>query len=59
LPVRPVCRSLPFLKKTLLIAGDSGKIMLPQALGISHWVLIPLCILAGLLFFYWLEKKGL
>jgi hypothetical protein len=47
------------LKKTLLIAGDSGKIMLPQALGISHWVLIPLCILAGLLFFYWLEKKGL
>ncbi len=49
----------PELKKTLLIWGDFGKITLPQALGISHWIIIPFFIIAGLLLFYWFEKKGL
>jgi uncharacterized protein len=49
----------PGLKKTLLTMGDFGKITLPQALGISHWVVIPVFIIVGLLLFYWFEKKGL
>jgi hypothetical protein len=49
----------PFLKKTLLTWGDFGKITLPQVLGISHWFIIPVFIVCGLLLFRWLEKKGL
>jgi hypothetical protein len=32
---------------------------LPQVLGVSHWLIIPLFIGAALLLFTWLEKKGL
>lgn len=49
----------PFLKKTLLTWGDFGKITLPQALGINHWFVIPLFIIAGILLLMWFEKKGL
>lgn len=49
----------PGLKKTLLTMGDYGRITLPQALGVSPWLVIPVFIAAGLALFYWLEKKGL
>ena len=49
----------PELKKTLLTWGDFGKITLPQALGVSHWVIIPIFIVGGFFLFYWLEKKSL
>lgn len=49
----------PVLKSTLLTWGDYGKITLPQILGVSHWLLIPLFIAAGIGLFSWFEKKGL
>jgi len=49
----------PFLKKTVLTWGDFGKITLPQALGVNHWFVIPLFVVGGLLFFSYLERKGL
>jgi uncharacterized membrane protein YedE/YeeE len=49
----------PVLKKTVYTWGDLGRITLPQVLGVSHWVIIPLFIAGTLLLFRWLEKKGL
>jgi uncharacterized membrane protein YedE/YeeE len=49
----------PFLKKTILTWGDYGKITLPQALGLNHWVIIPLLAVGGILLFRWFEKRGL
>lgn len=49
----------PFLKKTVLTWGDFGKITLPQILGIHHWIVICLMIIAGVPLFLWFEKKGL
>jgi hypothetical protein len=51
--------AFPYLKKTVLTWGDFGKITLPQVLGISHWVVITIFIISGLMLFYWFEKKGL
>jgi len=49
----------PTMKKTVLTWGDFGKITIPQVLGINHWMIIPFFIVAGVLLFYWFEKKGL
>jgi len=49
----------PMLKDTVYTWADLGKITLPQLLGISHWVIIPIFIGCGLLLFRWFEKKGL
>ncbi len=49
----------PFLKKTVLTWGDLGKITFPQVLGVSHWIIIPIVVVGGLLLFRWFEKKGL
>ena len=49
----------PALKNTLLTWGDYGKITLPQALGVNHWIVIAACIAGGILLFRWFEKKGL
>jgi uncharacterized membrane protein YedE/YeeE len=49
----------PVLKRTVLTWGNLGKITLPQVLGVSHWVVIPLLILGALGLFIWLEKRGL
>jgi hypothetical protein len=38
---------------------DFGKIGLPEALGISHWVVIPVFWVVVIALFYWFEKKGL
>jgi uncharacterized protein len=49
----------PLLLSTVYTWGDLGRITLPQVLGVSHWLIIPLFIGAALLLFTWLEKKGL
>jgi len=49
----------PLIKRTVLTWGDLGKITLPGILGISHWVVVPIFILAGVGLFYWFEKKNL
>ena len=49
----------PFMKNTLLTVGNYGKITLPQALGVSHWIIIPLFVIGCLALFRWFEKKGL
>ncbi|RQW83805.1 MAG: YeeE/YedE family protein [Geobacter sp.] len=49
----------PLMKVTVLTWGNYGKITLPQVLGVSHWLVIPLFISGGLALFYWFEKKGL
>lgn len=49
----------PTMKATVLTWGDYGKVTLPQVLGVSHWILISLFIVGGLLLFRWFERKGL
>ena len=49
----------PGLKKTVLTWGDFGKITIPQALGLNHWVIIPLFVMGGLTLFWRFEKKRL
>jgi len=49
----------PVFEKTVYTWGNLGRITLPQALGLSHWVIIPLFIVCALLLFRWLEKIGL
>jgi len=51
--------SYPFLKATVLTWGDFGKITIPGILGIKHWIVIGVFIVAGLGLFRWFEKKGL
>jgi len=49
----------PALKTTVLTWGDLGRITIPQILGVSHWVIIPIFVIGGVLLFWWFEKKGL
>ena len=49
----------PLMKRTVLTWGDLGKITLPGILGINHWIVVPIFILAGVGLFYWFEKKNL
>jgi len=49
----------PFLKETVLTWGDFGKVTLPQTLGVSPWLVIPVMIVGGLALFRYFEKKGL
>jgi len=49
----------PFLKETVLTWGDFGKITIPQVMGISHWPVIVVMVVLGVLLFRWFEKKGL
>ncbi|HPC74059.1 MAG TPA: YeeE/YedE thiosulfate transporter family protein [Syntrophales bacterium] len=51
--------SYPALKGTVYTWGNLGRITLPEVLGVSHWVVIPVCIIAGLALFRWFEKKRL
>ena len=48
----------PFFKTTVLAWKDFGKIGLPEALGISPWIIIPVFWAVTILVFYWFEKKG-
>lgn len=49
----------PLMQKTLLTWGDLGKITLPQALGVNHWLIIAPFAAGSALLFRWLEQKGL
>lgn len=49
----------PFLKKTVMTWGNYGKITLQDVTGVSHWVIIPLFIIAGLIIFVMFEKKSI
>jgi uncharacterized membrane protein YedE/YeeE len=49
----------PTLRETILTWGDFGQVTLPSVLGVSHWIVIPLYVIATGAFFRWLEKKGL
>lgn len=49
----------PAIKATVLNLGDYGKVTLPQVLGVSQWMVIPLLVALLLLLFVWFEKKGL
>ena len=49
----------PLMKKTVLTWGNLGKITLPEVLGINHWVIIPLFVIASVALFKWFEQKKL
>jgi hypothetical protein len=49
----------PALQRTVLAAGNLGKITLPGVLGISPWAVIPVLAVIFLLVFVFFEKKGL
>ena len=49
----------PSLKASVLTWGDFGKIALPQALGLNHWLVIACYIVLGIGLLYWFEKKEL
>jgi hypothetical protein len=48
----------PLVKKTVFTWGYIGSYTLPQALGVSHWLVIPLMAIGGFFLFRWFEKKG-
>jgi hypothetical protein len=47
------------LKTNVLTWGNFGEITLPQLLGLSHWVIVPVFIVGALVLFWWFEKRGL
>lgn len=49
----------PLMKSSVLKWGDYGKVTLPQLLGVNHWIVILVCIAAGLMLFRWFEKRKL
>lgn len=49
----------PLMKATVLTWGDFGKITLPGVLGINHWIVIVILVVAFIALFRWFEKKGL
>ena len=49
----------PLMKKTVLTWGDLGKLTLPGALGINHWIVIVILCAVFIVLFRWFEKKGL
>lgn len=49
----------PFLKATVLSWADFGKIGLPEALGVSHWIVASVLAALFVWLFRWFEKKGL
>jgi uncharacterized membrane protein YedE/YeeE len=51
--------AFPMMEKTVYTWGNLGRITVPQILGVSHWVVIPVFVICGLLLFFWLEDKRL
>ncbi|MDG4475808.1 YeeE/YedE thiosulfate transporter family protein [Thiovibrio frasassiensis] len=49
----------PFFKATVLAWQDFGKIGLPEALGVSQWLIVLLFGGGVIALFRWFEKKGL
>ena len=48
----------PFMKAKIIPLGNYGKLTLPQALGVSHWLVIVVFALIVLSIFYLFEKKN-
>jgi uncharacterized membrane protein YedE/YeeE len=51
--------AFPLMQTTVLTWGDFGKITLPGVLGINHWIVIVVFVLAGIGLFRFFEKLGL
>ncbi len=51
--------AFPALSNTVLAWKDFGKISLPEILGLSHWVVIPVFIAGTIGMLAWFEKKHL
>jgi uncharacterized protein len=49
----------PAMKASILQWGVYGKITIPGVLGINHWIVAAVLVIAGILMFRWFEKKGL
>ena len=49
----------PFLKSTVLAWKDFGKLGLPEALGVSQWIIVPIFWVGIIILFFWFEKKKL
>ena len=49
----------PFLQSTVMAWQDFGKISIQGALGISHWVMVPIFWAATIGLFFLFEKNGL
>lgn len=49
----------PFVKSTILAWKDFGKIGLPEVIGISPWIIVPLFCFGMVVLFIWFEKKKL
>ncbi|PTN34110.1 YeeE/YedE thiosulfate transporter family protein [Desulfonatronum sp. SC1] len=49
----------PWLRSTVYTWGDYGRLTLPEMLGVSHWLVIPVFIVGAVLLFRWFERKGL
>ena len=49
----------PLMQITVLTWGDFGAITLPQVLGVNHWLVIFIFVVAGIFLLRWFEKKGL
>jgi hypothetical protein len=49
----------PFYKVTVLSWADFGKIGLPEALGVNHWVIAAVLAVSFGWLFRWFERKGL
>ncbi len=48
----------PFMKAKIITLGNYGKLTLPQALGVSHWLVITVFAIIVLAMFYFFEKKN-
>ena len=49
----------PFYKVTVLSWADFGKIGLPEAIGVNHWVIAAVLAVSFGWLFRWFERKGL
>ncbi|MCK5539801.1 MAG: YeeE/YedE family protein [Deltaproteobacteria bacterium] len=47
----------PFMKTKIIPLGSYGKLTLPQALGVNHWLVIVIFAIIVLAMFYLFEKK--
>lgn len=51
--------AFPIMQQTVLTWGNLGKLTLPGALGINHWLVIVVFLAGVLALFRFFEKKGL
>lgn len=49
----------PVFKTTVLTWKDFGKIGLPEVLGVSQWIIVPIFWAGVISLFFWFEKKKL